>query len=96
MKTSEYIFKSFPTISFKPSSFMGSFIGSCTFMVNIFSSFCTHFLNCLVESKWVLSKVHIFVSSKAEPLGFVRQSNPPLHVTNASMGSNHYMLKMTS
>ncbi len=46
-KTLKYVSKSFPTISFEPSSFTSSFIGSCTLMVNKFSSFCTHFLNCL-------------------------------------------------
>ncbi len=66
-KTSEDFSKSFPTISF-----MGSFIGSCTLMVNNFSSFCIYFLSCLVESKKVLGKFCILVSSKAEPLGFVQ------------------------
>jgi hypothetical protein len=51
---------------------MGSFIGSCTLMVNSFSSFCIYFLSCLVESKKVLGKFCILVSSKAEPLGFVK------------------------
>jgi hypothetical protein len=70
-KTSRYFSKNFPTISFKPSSFMGSLIGSCPLMVNNFSSFGTHFLDCLTENKRVLNKVHIFISSKAKPLGFV-------------------------
>jgi hypothetical protein len=44
-------------------------------MVNSYASFCTHFLNCLAESKRVSCKAHIHVSSKAKPLGFVLYTN---------------------
>lgn len=70
-KTLEYVSKSFPTISFTPSSFTSSFISLCTLMVNIFSSFYTHFLNCLVESKGVSGKVHIPINSKIKPPTFM-------------------------
>jgi hypothetical protein len=70
-KTSKYSSTSFPTISFVPFPLMGSFIGSCTLMVNNFASLCAHVKNYLRKNKKVSSKVCIFVSSKMEPLGFV-------------------------
>jgi hypothetical protein len=44
----------------------------CTLMVNKFSSFCTHFLNCFAKGKGVWGKAHIPLSSKLKPSSFMQ------------------------